>query len=134
MIIVDENMDDDWVIDAIVSWYAGQVTSITALRPNSVIKDEAIPTLLLRAHEPTFVTLNVFDFWKRVAVHQGYGIITLNWQQPRVFDALPFLRRCLRLPAFRTKAARMGKIVRLTPTRIEYYESDKRIQSFTWPS
>jgi hypothetical protein len=102
------------------------------LRPNSVIKDDAIPMLLLRTREPIFVTLNVFDFWRRVAAHHGYGIITLNWSQTRVLDAIPFLQRLLRLPTFRTKASRLGKVFRLTPTHIEYYESDRQVHTLTW--
>ena len=44
------------------------------------------------------------------------------------------LRLLFRLPALETKALRMGKIIRLAPNRIRYYESDRRVQSLPWPS
>jgi hypothetical protein len=43
------------------------------------------------------------------------------------------LRRFFRLPAFETKALRMGKVIRLAPNRIRYYESDRHIHSLPWP-
>jgi hypothetical protein len=74
-------------MDAISAWYPGHVTSVTALRPGSVIKDEAIPALV---------------------------------------------RHLFRLPEFRTRALRMGKVVCLTPKRVEYYEADRRVRSLSW--
>jgi hypothetical protein len=104
MIVLDESIHKQMHRTAVAAWYPGQVVSAVTLRPRSVIKDDAIPMLLLQADEPT----------------------------DRIPEGLTWLQRCLRLPDFRTKAARMGKIIRLTPTRIEYYESDRRIQSLSW--
>ena len=42
MIVVDENLHDQRIMSAIAAWYPGRVVSVTALRPKSVIKDEAI--------------------------------------------------------------------------------------------
>lgn len=58
MIVVDENLHDRRIMEAISAWYPGQVVSVTTLRPRTVIKDEAIPALLLKATQPTFVTIN----------------------------------------------------------------------------
>ena len=44
-----------------------------------------------------------------------------------------FLRRLFRISEFKTKALRMGKIIRLTQNGIEYYERDRRIHSLQWP-
>ena len=55
MIIVDENLHDRRLIAAISAWYPGQVVSVITLRPWSVLKDDAIPTLLLKATQPTVV-------------------------------------------------------------------------------
>ncbi|HJW84060.1 MAG TPA: hypothetical protein VJ754_07130, partial [Anaerolineae bacterium] len=63
MIVVDENLHDRRLIDAMSAWYSGRVISITVLRPGSVIKDEAIPALLRQASQATFVSINVADFW-----------------------------------------------------------------------
>jgi hypothetical protein len=45
MIVVDENLHGRLFMRAIAAWYQGQVVSITALRPGTVIKDDAIPAL-----------------------------------------------------------------------------------------
>ena len=47
----------------IARWYRGTVTDITQLRPYTVMLDEAIPMLLRTVSRPTFVTINIADFW-----------------------------------------------------------------------
>jgi hypothetical protein len=133
MIIVDENLHDQRIMEAISAWYPGQVVSLVTLRPGTVIKDEAIPTLLLKAVQPTFVTINVTDFWKKARPHSGYCIIAFALPKERAREVPDLLRRFFRLSAFETKALRMGKIIRLAPNRIRYYESDRRVQLFPWP-
>ena len=77
MIVVDENLHDQRIMSAIAAWYSGRVVSITSLRPQSVIKDDSITTLLHRIHQPTSVTINVADFWKKVEPHQNYCFVSL---------------------------------------------------------
>lgn len=133
MIVIDENLHDQRIMAAISAWYPGQVVSVTTLRPRSVIKDEAILILLREAAQATFVTINVDDFWQKIEPHHNYSIITINLPKERVREVPDLLRRLFRLSDFKTKASRMGKVVRLAPNRIEYYESDKPIQSLSWP-
>jgi len=133
MIIVDENLHDQHILEAISAWYPGQVASVVTLRPGTVIKDEAIPALLLQAVQPTFVTIKVTDFWKKAPPHSGYCIIAVALSKERAREVPDLLRRFFRLPAFKTQALRMGKIIRLAPNRIRYYESDRCVQSLPWP-
>jgi hypothetical protein len=49
MIVFDENMHQRSIVDAVAAWYRGRVISVTVLRPDTIIKDEAIPTLLVTA-------------------------------------------------------------------------------------
>jgi hypothetical protein len=133
MIVVDENLHDQRIMEAFSAWYPGQVVSVAILRPGTVIKDEAIPALLLKAVQPTFVTINVTDFWKKVRPHSGYCIIAVALPKECACEVPDLRRRFFRLPAFETKALRMGKIIRLAPNRIRYYESDRRVQSLPWP-
>ncbi len=133
MIVIDENLHDQHIMTAIAIWYSGQVISVTKLRPRSVIKDEAIPILLREAEQPTFVTINVADFWQKAEPHKSYCIINVDLPKERVRELPDLLRHFFRLADFKTKALRMGKIVQLTPHRIEYYESDWRVQFLTWP-
>ena len=67
-------------------------------------------------------------------------IVDENLHDQRIMEAISawyevpdLLRRFFRLSAFETKALRMGKIIRLAPNHIRYYESDRRVQSLPWP-
>jgi hypothetical protein len=106
---------------------------VVTLRFGSVIKDDAIPALLLKAAQPTFVTINPFDFWKQIQPHHGYCVIVADLPKERLGEIPALLRQFFRMSEFKTKASRMGKIVRLTPRSIEYYESDRRVQLLQWP-
>lgn len=58
MIVLDEELQGLGLEEAIAAWYRGAVVLIKALRPGTVIKDEAIPGVLRRVRQPTFVTIN----------------------------------------------------------------------------
>lgn len=49
MIVLDEEPQGLGLEEAIAHWYRGAVLVVKHLRPGTVIKDEAIPTLLRRA-------------------------------------------------------------------------------------
>ncbi len=132
MIIIDESIDNASIIDAVAAWYPGRVLSIRALRPATLILDETIPTLLHRMDEPTFVTINVDDFWKKAAISRKYCIVALELEQGRALALPILLRRLLRLSEFHTKAARMGKIIRVRSTSIEYYSMGRQVETLAW--
>ncbi len=62
MIVLDEQLKNSGLAEQIARWYTGRIVTLTALRPGSVIKDDAVPMLLREVREPTFVTINVTDF------------------------------------------------------------------------
>ena len=132
MIIVDENLKSQQIIDAILAWYPGQVVSITTLRLNSVIKDEAVPTLLMKANRPTFVTINAADFWKKAQPHHSYCLILVELPKERIREIPSLIRRLFQIPHFQNRATRLGTVVRLMPSKIEYYEVDRQIHSLSW--
>lgn len=66
MIVVDEHLDRRHLLAAFAAWYQGRVIPITALRPHTVVKGDAIPSLLVQAPQPTFVTINVSELWTSV--------------------------------------------------------------------
>ncbi|MDZ7361366.1 MAG: hypothetical protein ONB46_11655 [candidate division KSB1 bacterium] len=105
---------------------------IINLRPESLIKDDVIPTLPHKAVQPILVTMNVTDFWKKVRLHRNFCIVTLALTQDEIDEMPQLLRRLFRLPEFKTKASRMRKVVHVTHNHIEYYESDRRIHSLSW--
>ena len=121
MIVLDEQLSKRSLTNAIAKWYPGAVCSVTDLRPKTIIKDEAIPTLLGRAREPTFVTVNEADFWLRAIASEKFCIICVALPDERVREAPALLQRLLRHPDFKTKALRMGKVARLTTMTAQYY-------------
>lgn len=133
MIVVDENLRDPRVIKAISTWYQGKVVSVTTLRPNTIVKDDAIPALLQSANRATFVTINVTDFWGRVQPHQNYCIVAIVLPQERARETPDWLRRLFTLSEFKTKALRMGKVIRVDESHIKYYQSNRHHQSLSWP-
>jgi hypothetical protein len=70
VIVLDEHLLGLSIDRAIARWYAGKVGYITELRPNTVVKDESIPSLLREATQPTFVTCDVAGFWRRRVPHR----------------------------------------------------------------
>lgn len=135
MIVLDETIQSDRIARAITSWYPGQVISVTDLRPATVIKDDGVATLLSKVKEPTFVTINVDDFWLKFYAHRRYCIVALpltNAQAKQ--EASIWLRRLLLLPEFRTKSSRMGQVIYVRSSRIEHYGLDRQIHFLPWPT
>ena len=96
MIVLDEQLLGQGLEAAIAAWYPGKVCSIKSLRPNSVIKDDAIPTLLSQESEPTFVTINVGDFWDQVPLSDRYCVVCFSLTSEQVVDLPLLLQRLLR--------------------------------------
>jgi hypothetical protein len=50
----------------------------------------------------------------------------------RVKEIPDLLRLAFQHPQFKTKALRMGKILRLTDTSVTFYEANRHIKQFLW--
>jgi hypothetical protein len=72
------------------------------------MKDEEVLALLTQLPRPTFFTRDL-GFYQRRLCHQRYCVVCLAVEQEEVAF---FIRRLLRHPACRTRAQRMGAIVR----------------------
>jgi len=130
MIVLDEQLLGRGLERDIAQWYRGTVQFITDLRPHTIIKDEAIPVLLRRQAQPTFVTINERDFWRKVATDQRYCIVCFVLSDARAREISLALRALLRRPELRTKAQRMGKIIRVTNNDLSYYTfSDRQVRT-----
>lgn len=94
------------------------------LRPGEHILDDRVPEILRTLRHPTFVTIDQ-DFWKRDLCHPRYCILyfALREDQQRLLPNL--LRALLRLPQFRTRTARMGKLARVSADHIDFWEFGK---------
>lgn len=134
MIAFDENVPQQRIIEPVAAWYRGRVVSVRALRPGTVIKDEALPTLLRSVREPTFVTTNVADSWQRIPAHPRYCIVCVVLPNERMPEMPHLLRRLLSVTAFKTKASRMGKVIRVSHAQLHYYEvhTDRIIHMRAW--
>jgi hypothetical protein len=121
MIVLDEQLARLAVRDAICRWYSGKVVAINDLRPGTVIKDEAIPSLLARHGMPTFVTLNSADFWQRVPITDRFCVVCVALPGSRTAEVSLLLRRLLRHPLCRNRARRMGHVFRVVTARAQMY-------------
>jgi len=132
VIVLDENLQVLRLGNPIATWYPGRVCYIIDLDPGAVIKDEAVPTYLRQLRGATFVTTNVTDFWRRVRADARYGIVCLSLPNERLREVPNLLRRLFRLPELKTKAARMGKVVRVSRRQVQYYTvSDNSLRSLS---
>jgi len=128
MIVLDEQLLGRNIERDIEKWYAGRVIYINDLRPNTIIKDDAIPGLLRDQNRPVFVTINEKDFWRKVEIDEQFCVICLVIPDSRVSEIPELLRSVFRLPEFKTKSKRIGKVVRIVGDRISYYTfRDKEI-------
>jgi hypothetical protein len=134
MIVLDEQLLSCGVQASIARWYRGAVTDITQLRPNTVILDEAIPMLRRAISRPTFVTINVADFWRGLTPDPRFWIMCCAVPHTRAQEVPELLRRVLALEPFRTRSRRLGKIVRVSRQHVQYYTTDTRtIHLVAWP-
>lgn len=132
MIVLDDNLDAPDVEPAIRKWYRGPVLFMRTLRPGTIIKDESIPKLLTQRRQPTFITNNVSDFWRRVPADGRYCIVCFPISNERQGEIPELLRRLFRLSEFKTKAARMGKVARAGKAVVQYYRFDNIIRLLAW--
>jgi hypothetical protein len=125
VIVIDEHLQGLRLEEAISRWYPGSVVSVVELRPGTVIKDDAIPRLLLGVEEPVFVTLNSPHFWRRSEAHDGYCIVCFTLPADDAEQVPVLLRRLFRLDEFKTRALRLGKVARVSGGQVAFYQSDE---------
>jgi hypothetical protein len=93
----------------VCEWYRGRVCTLTQSRTGTIIKDDAVPSLLQRVSEPTFVTWNWSDFWQQTEAHPKFCIICFAVPSGRATDIPALLRRLLRLGLLRPKQGEWAK-------------------------
>jgi hypothetical protein len=123
MIVLDEQLCREPLRIALGRWYRGKIICVTEIRPSSVIKDDAIPQLLLGVKQPTLVTINYKDFWRKVAAHRGYCVVGIDLPNERWAEVSPIVRDLLRRPDYRTKNSRMGKVISWRDGAVKHYEA-----------
>jgi len=98
----------------------------------SGMKDRNDILPLLRAlHRPTFFTRD-HDFYHPQLRHPSHCLVHLDVAPDEVAE---YIRRFLRHPAFRPRAQRMGKVVRVRSSGIHYWSFGKRRErAMEWSS
>jgi len=79
---------------------------------------------LHQAKRVTFFTRDLGFFTPRFG-HANYCLVAIA---SPVLETAFLIRRFLRHPDFKTRASRIGKVVRLSTTRIAYWESGRKYQ------
>jgi hypothetical protein len=70
VIVFDEQLLEPELEESLKKWYRGSVVAVIDLRPSTIVKDDVIPQLLSRTRQhPTFITINVRDFWNKVQIN-----------------------------------------------------------------
>lgn len=131
-IVLDDQLFDLEVLLPIARW--ATVRRLRDLRPAEVIKDERVPVLLRQLRQPTFVTIDM-GFWRKGVRDIRYCILCFplsNDEQNKLPD---LLRALLRLPEFRSKSVRMGKVARVAVGRVDYWQLDDEVlHRLPWPA
>jgi hypothetical protein len=130
-ILMDEHLSRTEVLEPLQQWTTAQ--KIEDLAPNETFKDDRILQVLRRQKQPTFVTLDA-GFYHRKYCDRRYCLIyfVLPHQEQHRLPGL--LRQLFRLPEFKTKAARMGKVVRVSRKRVEFWQAgDEKKRVAGWP-
>ncbi len=133
MIVLDEQLLGYHLPEKIRRWYRGRVAYIPELRPGTQIPDDAIPALLRKEKHPVFVTINVSDFWRRMAPDRRFGIVCFPLLDREIMTIPALLRRLFAMPPFHTRGNRAGKMIRVSRQQVQYYTSDSwAIQTLDW--
>jgi hypothetical protein len=85
-----------------------------------------MPVLLRQQQHVTFLMLNEADFWRKVGIDAHFCVICFALPDSRAREIPALLRAVFRLPAFRTKSRRMGKVRRVTRRTVTYYTYRER--------
>jgi hypothetical protein len=130
VIVLDEQISNQKMIDAIGGWYRGKIVTIGELRPGTVILDDAIPSLLRKKSQPVFVTVNVSDFWRKVSIDQRFCVVCFT--EDDAYGLSVLLKELLHKPEFKNRRKRAGHVFRITADgKTQLYNCNSReIQEF----
>jgi hypothetical protein len=81
--------------------------------------DEHIISQLHQLNRATLVTRDVKDFYHRHLLHRNYCLLCLDIPEDAVAT---YTRRVYRHPRFNSVAQRCGKVIRVSSSRITYFE------------
>lgn len=134
MIVLDEQLLGRDLDISIKKWYQGKVIFINDLRPKTTVKDDVIPQLLQATKKhPLFVTINVKDFWQKVAINSHFCVVCFKISDKQVSMIPKLLKFLIQELDFSKKKHRAGHVFRITEDgSVRYYTyDDLEIRSLT---
>ena len=115
MYLLDENITKDQ--RELLKKWRFRVKQVGIDFENKGIKDEQIITLLQQIKGVLFITRDI-DFFKKEFCHINYCIVFLDVEKNEVAY---YIRKFLTHPSFNNNYKRLGKIIKLNQTYIQYY-------------
>jgi hypothetical protein len=92
-------------------------------------EDEEIVVLLRRLRQPTFFTRDR-GFYSPELLHRRYAIVAAAVGQ---YELAAFVRRLQQHPEFDTYAKRAGKVIRIAPSGVAWWQLRRPHEAFvTW--
>ncbi len=124
MYLLDENITKDQ--RELLEKWRFRVKQIGVDFINKGIQDEQIITLLQQLKGVLFITRDS-DFFQKEFCHANYCIVFLDVEK---YEVAYHIRKFLTHPLFNNNYKRLGKIIRLNQTYIQYYvlKSDKLLR------
>jgi hypothetical protein len=129
-------LDDQLALGDVLGLLRRRVTVayLREVRRDQVIKDERVASILHTIKHPTFITIDD-AFWDRRLRHNGYCMLYFVLRHDEQRDLPELLHRLLRLPEFRTRAARMGRVARVSREQVLFWQlHDETLHAIEWPS
>ena len=118
-LILDDQLDVLELLPHLSKWITAR--RLQTLRPGELILDDRVPEILGTLKQPTFVTIDE-HFWQRHLCNPDYCILYFSLRGDQQEQLPSLLRELLRRPEFRTRAARMGKVARVSAAAIDYWQ------------
>ncbi len=125
MNILDENIVDSQRRQ-LKSWRISVLQIGYEVGRKGMIDREIIP-FLHQQNQPSFFTRDD-DFYDRKLCHRGYCLVYLDVRKE---EAAAFIRRLLRHREFKTKAKRMGKVIRAAHVGLSVWSVNAAEEEFT---
>jgi hypothetical protein len=110
--VFDEQLLEPELEESLKKWYRGSVVAVIDLRPSTIVKDDVIPQLLSRTRQhPTFITINVRDFWNKVLINQGFCVVCFKIPDTQIAMISVLLKALFQ--KFKTKKQRAGHVFQI---------------------
>jgi hypothetical protein len=124
LIFLDENILDGQRRLVEVSGIAVRQVGSDWLRKG--LRDDDLIIALRDVRDPTFFTRDS-DFYRADLRHRRYCLAVIEAGQ---YEVAGFVRRFLRHRGFNTQAKRMGKVIRVSPSAIAFWELREKRERF----